>query len=257
VTAAAPARPVPPCPGTAAAADTVLFLDMDGVLTCTRVHQAYRDKGLLWTRPDPVGVQFLNRLCVETGCAVVLSSSWRLRETRTREAIEAVLRDGGWTGSMHPDWRTPTEPEHRRGVEVRLWLSAHPEVARWAALDDESGGFERGDPLALTDPHNGISYQAYRHALALLRGEPPPDGLDASMARATWPGVPGRPWGADEDVARLLGVVADLERRLADAERLRAVAAAARLAAAPGAGAAGMAALRESLAGLDGAPQTT
>lgn len=147
----------------------VLFLDMDGVLTCGRVHAAYGEKGL-WSRPDPVGIQFLNRLWEATGCLVVVSSTWRKRMGRCE--FEAVVRGAGWTGEFHTDWATP-DTSGRRGDEIREWLSRNPTTAVWIALDDDRD-YDEGMPLVLTDPYNGLSYQGFRQARALLRGEDPP-----------------------------------------------------------------------------------
>lgn len=200
--------------------DSVLFLDVDGVLCCTRVHVLNGDRGMVWRSFDPMGIQALNRLEDFARCWVVVSSTKRL--THTREGFERKLRAAGWYGKLHEDWRTPSIPgdgsRTPRGRECRDWLARHPDIARWAALDDDSD-YVPGDPLVLTDPYNGISFQAFEHALALLTGQPRPEGMDAGMARACWPGVPGRPYGADDDQRRLLERIADLERQLSAAGR--------------------------------------
>lgn len=92
----------------------VIFLDVDGVLN-TRPGSLDSDK-----------LDFIRELIAETGCLLVLSSSWRLIE-RQMARISAEL----------PIWRvTPEIGPWNRGDEVRAFLAANPAVQRFVILDD-------------------------------------------------------------------------------------------------------------------------
>jgi len=154
---------------------SVIFLDIDGVITSRRVHVAYGDDGP-WSRPDPVAVAFLNRLVADACATVVISSSWRKEESR--EFILNMLVQAGFTGELHDDWATP-DIGHR-GDEVADWLSRHLEVVRWVALDDDASGFRRRQQVVTTSLEEGFLLEHYRRARVLLGlGETVPAAVEA------------------------------------------------------------------------------
>ena len=116
----------------------VIFLDWDGIQnrisdkpsrsTQPRVDE---DGNLVHAEPELVGR--LNRIVDETGCRLVLSSSWR-HDPMWR----AHMRAQGVTHEFLD--RTPLRTKNGkcRGDNVREWLSAHPEVEDYAILDDTS-----------------------------------------------------------------------------------------------------------------------
>lgn len=159
--------------------ETAIFLDVDGFVCTQRVHAAFRDKGP-WRRPDPVAIAFLNRLCDDFGAIVVVSSSWR--KTNTRDDILAMLRQGGFTGEFHVDWATPVSDRGFRGDEVAAWIDAHPEVKRWIAIDDNHD-FHPGQQVVHTDTENGMLYEHYKRACALLGSDDPWDVIFAGQLR--------------------------------------------------------------------------
>jgi hypothetical protein len=80
-------------------------------------------------------------------CQIVLSSSWR-----GVASLERKLREVGIIRRAHKDRRTPQlydRGDNRRGREIALWLSRHPEVTRFAIVDDED------DFLPEQRPHFG------------------------------------------------------------------------------------------------------
>ena len=114
----------------------VIFLDIDGVLNCDRTPNPRKfpyivDKRLLVR---------LKKLLRRTRAKVVLSSSWRLVPV-------GVLAAKYW-GVPFID-TLPDLPEKTRRDEVLSWLAAHPEVTRYAILDDEDDGL---DNLPLFQP---------------------------------------------------------------------------------------------------------
>lgn len=116
----------------------LLFLDIDEVLNSMKQRQEGRwDDG---TRTlDPHALKRLERIMVETGCAVVLTSVWRKRETLSTTQLnfrkkglplELTQRFIGSTSVLH---------ENRcRGREIDLWLKALGGDPTFVILDDSS-----------------------------------------------------------------------------------------------------------------------
>lgn len=102
----------------------VLFLDMDGVCNCLANFQN-EHQGVYQIDPDMMAR--VQRIVRETGCEVVLSSSWRM-DSDGRDAVKkhVKLRD-----------ITPVRGG-LRGEEVKIWLRWHPEYEVYAILDDSS-----------------------------------------------------------------------------------------------------------------------
>jgi hypothetical protein len=109
----------------------VLFLDIDGVLNCT-------DTISLPDQIDPVKVALLNWICRDTGCKIVISSTWRI--LHPLHEITAMLRNNGFTGEViakTPDFRVG----NCRGMEIMWWVRNHPhnpEITKWAVVDDDT-----------------------------------------------------------------------------------------------------------------------
>lgn len=126
----------------------VFFLDYDGVLNRIdppRYATPTRMVGEIMTMAEPELVYRLNLLVDRTGAEIVLSSSWRhfpnWRESLTASGVVKPLLD-----------RTPRYADHKRhGVEhhelcrghnIQEWLDEHPEVTRYAILDDSADMLE-------------------------------------------------------------------------------------------------------------------
>jgi hypothetical protein len=119
----------------------VLFLDVDGVLN----HRGVFTGGAMHVIcPDAW------RRCKEvieaTGAAIVLSSTWRRGDLITDAGL-AKLREIGLFELTHWNWRTrydlfesdyPPGQKWYRGYEIEEWLKRHPEVTRYAIVDDDS-----------------------------------------------------------------------------------------------------------------------
>lgn len=105
----------------------ILFLDIDGVVNCARTTARYNH----FVGIDPYMALLVNRICEATGAQIVLSSTWRL-EKATRDEVNSAV------------FPTPIDitPDHNdmtnRGSEIQAWLDAHPEVTKYAILDDNA-----------------------------------------------------------------------------------------------------------------------
>lgn len=69
----------------------------------------------------------VGRIQLQTGCEVVLSSSWRHHPEGVQNVSERVVRLLD---------KTPYLPGIR-GDEIQAWLDLHPEVDKYAILDDD------------------------------------------------------------------------------------------------------------------------
>lgn len=127
----------------------LLFLDIDGVVNSYRTKQRFG--GFIGI--DPELAAKVKRIINETGCKVVLSSTWRLDEKSQNHVKEKVCNFIDVT---------PAFPGLAiRGTEVKHWIDHHPEVfgekvTRYAILDDNDD-FIDGQPLFLTRFATGIT----------------------------------------------------------------------------------------------------
>lgn len=153
----------------------VLFLDVDGVLNSRRSAVAFgkfpwdvepADLPLF----DNVAIGFIRKLCKETGCKIVLSSTWRGKEGMT-EKIARVL-------DLPIIDKTPHKIAGKRGHEIQAWLDAmagrHPELQTagidYAIVDDDSDMLEDQKPFFVqTCGQDGFLLKHYDALLEILK----------------------------------------------------------------------------------------
>ncbi len=162
----------------------VVFLDFDGVLNSAahysaavagcRTHDEAIDAALA-RGLDPVRVARVQRICGETGAAVVIVSGWRrwapvevLAERLAAAGLTAPVIDA--VGGLRFSGET-------RATATQEWLAAHPEVAAWVVLDDDSlqhwrwaGGAAPWWAGRIVHPVDGITDADADAAVAILRG---------------------------------------------------------------------------------------
>lgn len=121
----------------------VLFLDIDGVCNCASTIQ--RHGSVIGV--DPLMAFRIGKIQLDTGCEIVLSSAWRLYppDLPYLEARITKFYD-----------KTPQSENGFRGEEVQAWLMEHPEVTRYAIVDD-AGDFFDDQPLFQTEWKVGIT----------------------------------------------------------------------------------------------------
>lgn len=116
----------------------ILFLDIDGV--CNSRAYLYRlraknKKATLWYGIDPEAAKLVRRIVKETGCKVVLSSTWRLYEDGSAQVKREVCYFIDKTKDMQAGAKRGFVP---RGDEIDEWLSRHKSVTQYAILDDDA-----------------------------------------------------------------------------------------------------------------------
>lgn len=104
----------------------VLFLDIDGVCNSMQFAMKNPKGGILGI--DMYCALLVGRIQLQTGCEVVLSSTWRLNPQSRQEVRDQVL-----------DFIdvTPDLMGRPRGEEIQQWLDANP-VDVYAILDDDA-----------------------------------------------------------------------------------------------------------------------
>jgi len=100
-----------------------LFLDIDGVLNS---RSTTNFKNNLWPI-DPYMAFLAGKIQLDTGCKVVLSSSWRYHPDGV-EAANKIVTLYDITPKLNGS----------RGEEIAAWLKEHPEIDGYAILDDDS-----------------------------------------------------------------------------------------------------------------------
>ena len=111
----------------------VLFLDIDGVVNCENTFKmGARNKSPYPL--DPEMAFMVGKIKLYTGCEVVLSSSWRHSKDGIKAVEDGIVPVLDITGNTH----LVEYKDKPRGHEIQAWLDSHPEVDRYAILDDDS-----------------------------------------------------------------------------------------------------------------------
>jgi hypothetical protein len=130
----------------------IIFLDIDGVICLSREWGSRMCKIKRWEleggEGDPpvtirlddfnkVAVDVLNDIILTSGADIVISSDWRLYAT-LEEMKDLFYQFGVIKGPIDftPELQTVTKRADIRVDEINLWLSNHPEVTNWVAIDD-------------------------------------------------------------------------------------------------------------------------
>lgn len=154
-----------------------IFLDVDGVLVCSRsllLEFEEDDPTLIF---DPRGSEFpLERSCVnelvgvvcQSGAGVVLTSTWRLFSSKRSFLVDALILAGIPDRNILCD--TP-DLRGGRGAEIRAWLKNRP--VNFVILDDghlESFALEGLSPFVVqTDMSTGLSADKAARVLDILQ----------------------------------------------------------------------------------------
>ncbi len=172
----------------------VVFCDVDGPLAPIRAYALGKRPGPTPdSRPmakfDPVAVAMLVDAVVRSKAKIVVSSSWAvwgLENVRFHFEANGISWD-----LVHEDWMTPRDLPRgaNRSDEIKAWLSKHPEVTLWVALED---GHLDVENLIRCDTYDGLLMEHWRLLRVILGLEPPEpvhtgEGLDG--CRHQWRGV--------------------------------------------------------------------
>ena len=133
----------------------VLFLDIDGVVNKQESFDRTKSPG-----PYPVDSYcafLVGRIQIHTDCRVVLSSSWRHDQRGIDKVKESIVQVIDITPTL----------SGIRGDEVKAWLDKHPEVDKYAILDDDSD-FYPDQPLFKTTFKEGLTDEIAQKVIEYL-----------------------------------------------------------------------------------------
>lgn len=94
---------------------------------------------------DQDAIDILNMILMETDCEVIVSSDWRnwadVEEMGNYYESQGIVKKPiGFTPLQLPKglkfYDRNSEQEETRSYEILQWLSEHPEVTHWVAIDD-------------------------------------------------------------------------------------------------------------------------
>lgn len=144
----------------------VIFLDNDGVICLQNNWGSRHKKQKEWggrklsmtSREMPVQYRFdnfdkkaidvLNEILTESGAEIVVSSDWRYHATveelgdyyESQGIIKRPIAVTDMFKDIYPsEWsglRFRAELELERSMEIDHWVSNHPEITHWVAIDD-------------------------------------------------------------------------------------------------------------------------
>ena len=139
----------------------IVFLDIDGVM----------NKPDSWHKSEEEQIvdekcELLKQLVENTGCKIVLSSSWR-NVPRLRHIVGRKFAQ--YNIEIYDC--TPTLNNAQRGDEIREWLNHHPNVTSFVIFDDEDHMCEFTETnLVKTDFMEGLKQKHINIALSILMG---------------------------------------------------------------------------------------
>lgn len=111
----------------------IIFLDIDGVLNNYDMY--HHERKVPYKQLIPACVKVLNDLIAKTNAKVVISSTWRMNETK--ESLLSKLQAEGYEHDIY-DFTPELGGSRVRGNEIKEWLDANKNVVNYVILDDDS-----------------------------------------------------------------------------------------------------------------------
>lgn len=161
----------------------LVFLDIDGVFTSSRVHTAHNGEYKMWARFDPVAVDFMNKIHDTYPVEFVLISTWKTGlktdDRMTAHWIESAFANSGFRGVFSYLWKTDPDNlgnnkpwPYNRAHEIKDYLAEYGEgVLDFIIFDDNDYKFADvlgKKRLVLTDPNNGLLHKHMLNALSIM-----------------------------------------------------------------------------------------
>lgn len=164
----------------------LIFFDIDGVLTSNR-QQIAQNKNELWSKFDPVALEFFNRIhdtyknvnfvCISTWKNNLPNSSITDDNTELNRGNYVVehwvlssMRNSGFRGELAPYWKTLNESVLDRASGIKHYLSYNP-VNDFIIFDDNDYDFYKvlgKKRWVQTHSNDGILTKHMLNALALM-----------------------------------------------------------------------------------------
>lgn len=161
----------------------LVFLDVDGVFTSSRVHFAHNAAYGMWHRFDPVAVDFMNRIHDTYPVEFVIMSTWkdnlRSDDNTVEHWVRAAFGNSGFRGQLATPWKTDPDNiiwqrtgKNDRAYEVKEYLELYGgDTEDYILFDDNRYQFKEvlgKGRLVQTDHENGLLYKHMQNAQSLM-----------------------------------------------------------------------------------------
>lgn len=147
----------------------ILFLDFDGVLNS--LNDVAHCGGLAI---NPEKLALLKQILDATDAKLVLTTSWREHWEKDPALCTATGREICRQFSAYgmEIWDKTSVLKDRREQEIRAWLDSHPEVTRFAVLDDRllSADFLQGHFVKTSNYFGGLNDADVKQVMEILSG---------------------------------------------------------------------------------------
>lgn len=155
----------------------ILFLDIDGVLTSARVHNAAflngSGNGVEWCVFDPIACRFIDQYCQKGNLSIVISSDWRIG--KSRDYFYDLFATAGYfhmANALEQDYCTIQMPLQGRGAEIKEWRKRNKSTSEYIILDDNDDiEHDQKNLLIKTDYLNGMMYNNYVEFFSMMENE--------------------------------------------------------------------------------------
>lgn len=160
----------------------LVFLDIDGVFTSARIHTAHNSVGTVWSRFDPVAVDFMNYIHdTYVDVEFVFMSTWvkKFDGIMARHWAESALRNSGFRGKLAYYWKT--NPDNlsydylplyeERAYVVKDYLKDYGNPVDFILFDDDDHGFNKVlgvKRFVKTDPIDGLLHKHMLNAKSIM-----------------------------------------------------------------------------------------
>ncbi len=166
--------------------DKYLFLDFDGVLNTANYAKRLKREGIdlydeFGPMFDPTAIANLKRIVDETGCKIVLSSTWRNEGFMRMLTLWKDRNLPGELFAMTPILLSTTYQDARNGeffsipernakaLEINAWLEQMGKQCDYVIVDDENVFFQsQQEHLVQTDEQDGLTYDKATLAIEIL-----------------------------------------------------------------------------------------
>lgn len=161
----------------------LVFLDIDGVFTSSRIHLAHNAVYEMWHRFDPVAIDFMNKLHDKFPVEFVLISTWKeelkVDHKTTEHWVKATFANSGFRGVFSDIWKTDPHNLHstktfqyNRAHEIRDYLAEYgSDIEDYIIFDDNDYAFEKvlgKKRLIRTDSENGLLFKHMKNAMSIV-----------------------------------------------------------------------------------------
>jgi hypothetical protein len=158
------------------------FLDIDGVLTSSRVHTTFQGEYGMWCQFDPIAIQFFNWIHDTYPIEFAIMSTWKnhISETNdihTEHWVRAAFANSGFRGMIAKPWKTDPDnfavmKKWDRGHEVKDYLENFGrDIEDFILFDDNQYRFKEilgKQRLVRTDHENGMLYKHMLNAKSIM-----------------------------------------------------------------------------------------